>query len=107
MSKSCIETIVGFPLSPLIVVSALEEIDLFIGNAIHQAVFLGHSPRPTASQHIFQRFGFSGAFERVPHDSINEIEDSHRDGTLVFDPKSKVLEKLSLKYGDPFSLPFH
>jgi hypothetical protein len=65
-------------------------------------VFLSDTPRPTAGEHIFQRFGFSWAFEGIPHDCLNEIEDSDRDAALVFDPKPEVLKKLGLKYGDPF-----
>jgi hypothetical protein len=89
------------------VVFALEEIDCFIGDAVHEAVFLSDSPGPTAAEYVFQRFGFSEAFERVPHDRINQIRDSHRDSAFVFDPKSEVLKKLGLKYGNPFSLSLH
>ena len=51
-----------------IVVSSLEEIDCRIGDAVYQAVFLSDAPRPTTSQHVFQGFGLSQAFERIPHD---------------------------------------
>lgn len=88
-------------------VLALEEIDCFIGDAVYEAVLLSDSPGPTAAEHVFQRFGFSEAFERVPHDRINQVKDSYRDSALVFDPKSEVLKKLGLKYGNPFSLSLH
>jgi len=89
------------------VVSALEEIDCFIGDAVYEAVLLSDSPGPAAAEHVFQRFGLSEAFKRIPHDRINQIKDSHRDSALVFDPKSEVLKKLGLKYGNPFSLSLH
>lgn len=90
-----------------IVVSALEEIDCVIGDAVHQTVFLSDSPRPAAAEQVFQRFGFPRAFEGVPHDRIHEIQNSHGDRALVFDPKSKILKKLGLKYRDAFSLSPH
>ena len=86
---------------------ALEEINCFIGDAVYEAVLLSDSPGPAAAEYVFQRFGFSESFKRVPHDRINQIKDSHRDSTLVFDPKSEVLKKLGLKYGSPFSLSLH
>jgi hypothetical protein len=43
----------------------------------------------------------------VPHHHINEIKDSHRDSALGLNPKSEVLKKLGLKYGNPFSLSLH
>jgi hypothetical protein len=89
------------------VVFGLEEIDCFIGDAVYEAVLLSDSPGPTAAEYIFQRFGFSEALKRVPHDRINEIQDSHRDSALVFDPKTEVLKKFGLKYGNPFSLSLH
>jgi hypothetical protein len=89
------------------VVSSLEEIDRPIGDTIDQTVFLSDAARPTAGEHIFQRFGLSRAFERIPHGCLNEIEDSDGDAPLVFDPKPEVLKKLGLKYGDPFSLSPH
>jgi hypothetical protein len=89
------------------VVFTLEEIDCFIGNAAYEAVLLSDSPGPTAAEHVFQRFGFSEALERFPHDRINQIKDSHRDRALVFHPKSKILKKLGLKYGNPFSPSLH
>ena len=91
----------------LIVVSGLEEIDRLIGNAVHQTVFLSDSPGPTTAEHIFQRFGLSGAFERFPHDSINEIEDPQCNRPLILNPKAEILKKLGLKYCDPFTLRFH
>jgi len=78
------------------VVVALEEIDL-IGDAVDEAVVLSDSPGPTAAEHVFQRFGFSEAFERVPHDRVHQIKDSPRDSAPVFDPKSEILKKLRLK----------
>ena len=92
---------------PSIMVSSLEEIDGFTGDAVHQPVFLSNPPRPTAGEHIFQRLGLSRPFERIPHHSLHEIEDSDRDATLVLDPKPEVLQKLGLECGDPFSLPLH
>jgi hypothetical protein len=41
------------PSAPLIVISALEEIDCFVGDAVHQTVFLSDSPGPTAAEHMF------------------------------------------------------
>ena len=98
---------IEFFTAALIVISALQEIDCGIGDAVDQAMLLSDSPGPTAAQHIFQRFGFSWAFEGVPHDRVNEIKDSYRDSAVVFDPKSEVLKKLGLKYGDPFSRSLH
>jgi hypothetical protein len=89
------------------VVLGLEEIDCFIGDAVYEAVLLGDSPGPAAAAYVFHRFRFSEAFEPVPHDRIDQIKDSHRNSALVFDPKSEVLKKLELKYGNPFSLSFH
>ena len=93
--------------APLIVVPSLEEIDCLIGDAVNQAVFLSDAPRPTTCQHVFQRFGLSQAFEWIPHDCLNKIEDSDGNTALVFDPKPKVLKKFGLKYSDPFKLSFH
>ena len=94
-------------LAPSVVVSSLKEIDCLVSDAVHQSVFLGDTPRPTAGEHILQRFGLSRTFERIPHHCLNEIEDSDRDAALVFDPEPEVLQKLGLKYGDPFRLPTH
>jgi len=70
-----------------IVISRLQEIDRFISDAVDQPVFLSNASRPTTSQHVFQRLGFSQAFKRIPHDRLNKIEDSDRDAALVPDPK--------------------
>ena len=93
--------------SPSIVVFTLKEIDCFVGDAVHEAMLLSDSPGPAACEHVFQRFGFSGAFERLPQDRIDQIRDAHRHSAFVFDPKSEVLKKLGLKYGNPFSLSLH
>jgi hypothetical protein len=89
------------------VILSLEEIDGIIGDAVYEAVLLSDSPGPAAAEHVFQRFGFSNAFERVSHDRIHQIKYSQRDSALVFDPKSEVLKKLGLKYGNSFSLSLH
>jgi hypothetical protein len=89
------------------VVSGLEEIDRLIGDAVDQPVFLSDTPRPTASEHKFQRFGLSRAFEGVPHHCLNEIEHSDGDAALVLYPKREVLKKLGLKCGDPLRLSLH
>jgi hypothetical protein len=95
------------PPAPLLVVPSLEEIDCFIGDAVDQPVFLSDTPRPTAGEHILQRFGLSRAFERIRHDCLNEFEDSDGGAALVFDPKPEVLKKLGLKYGDPLRVSLH
>ena len=91
----------------LVVVSGLEKIDGRGGDAVHQTVFLGDTTRPAPRQHVFQGFGFSGAFKGIPHDCVNEIENSQRDAAVVFDPKPEVLKKLGLKCGLPFRLSLH
>ena len=91
----------------LVVVSSLQEIDGLVTDAIHQPVFLCDTARPAPGKHIFQRFGLSRTFERIPHHCLNEIEDSDRDAALVFDPEPEVLKELRLKYGDPLRLPLH
>jgi hypothetical protein len=88
-------------------VSSLEEIDRLIGDAVHQSVFLSDTPRPTAGEYMFQRFGLSRTFERIPRDCLNEVEDSDRYATLVFDPKPEVLKKLGLKNSDPSRMSLH
>ncbi len=91
----------------LIVVPGLKEIDCFIGHAVYEAMLLSDPSGPTTAEDVFQRFGFSEALEWIPHDGINQIKDSQSDSALVFDPKSQVLKKLGLKYGNPFSLALH
>jgi hypothetical protein len=90
----------------LIVISGLEEIDLVISDAIDQSVFLSNASRPTTRQNVFQRFGFTQAFERIAHYCVDKIKDSDGDAALVFDPEPQVLNKFGLKYGDPFR-PLH
>jgi hypothetical protein len=87
-------------------VSRLEEIDPVIRDAIYQAMFLSNAARPTTGQHVFQRFGFTHAFERIAHYRVDQIEDSDGDAALVFDPEAQILNKFRLKQGDPFS-PLH
>ena len=90
-----------------IVISGLQEIDCFIGDPIHQTVFLSDSSRPTAAEHVFQWLGLSGTFERISHDRVNKVEDPQRDRALVLNPEAEILKKLTLKYRDPFSLSPH
>jgi hypothetical protein len=89
------------------VVSSLEEIDCFVGDPVNQPVFLSDTPRPTTSEHIFQRFGLSRPFQWIPHDSLNKIGHSHRHGALVVDPIPEVLKKLGLKCGDSLRPSLH
>ena len=72
---------------PLVVVSGLQRIDGFVSDAIHQPVFLCDTARPAPGEHILERFGFAGAFERVSHDCVHQIEDPDYSGTLVFHPE--------------------
>lgn len=90
-----------------IVVSCLQKVDRFIGNPIHKTVFLSNSSGPTAAEHMLQWLWLSGALERVSNDSVNKIEDSQGNRSLVLDPEAKILKKLNLKYCDPLSLAFH
>ena len=78
-------------------VSSLEEIDCPVGDAVHQSVFLSDTPRPTPGENIFQRFGLSRAWERIPHDCLHEVEYSDRDTMLVFDPKTGGLEEIRVE----------
>jgi hypothetical protein len=46
---------------------------------------------------MLQWLRLSRAFERVPHDSVDKIENSNGNRPLVLDPEAKILKKLSLK----------
>ena len=88
-------------------VSSLQEIDGFVTDAIHQPVFLCDSARPAPGKYIFERFGFPRTFERVSHDSVNQIENPDCGAALRFHPKTEVLKELRLEYGDPLRLSLH
>jgi hypothetical protein len=71
-----------------IVVTSLKEIDALIRDAVYQTVFLGNAARPATRKHKSQWFRFSWALERVPQDRFNQVENSDRDGALIFNPKT-------------------
>jgi hypothetical protein len=75
----------------------LQKIDRLIGKPIHKTVFLRYASRPTSAEHMLQWLRLSRAFERVPHDSVDKIENSNGNRPLVLDPEAKILKKLSLK----------
>lgn len=50
---------------------------------------------------MLQGLGLSGALERVSNDAIDKIEDAQGNSSLILDPETKILKKLSLKYRDP------
>lgn len=57
-------------------VSCLQEIDGFIGDAVHNTVFLSKSSGPTTAQQVLQWLGLSETCKRVPNGGIDKIEDS-------------------------------
>lgn len=56
---------------------------------------------------MLQWLGLSGALERVSDASIDKVEDSQANRSLVLDPEAKILNKLRLKERDPFILSLH
>ena len=74
-------------------VASFKEINRLVRDPVHQAVFLSDAARPTARQHICQRFGLSWPFEGVPHDCLDEIQ--HPDCSA------------SLKDRNPLTFPLH
>jgi hypothetical protein len=89
------------------VVSSLKEVDGFIGDTVHQPVFLANTTRPAASEHIFERFRLSQPLEWIPHHCLDEIQNSDCDAAFGFDPIAEVLPELSLKDRDPVRVSRH
>ena len=88
-------------------VSSLEEVNGFIHDTVHQAVFLANTTRPAACQHISKRLGLSKPLEWIPHHCLDEIQYSNGSAALGFDPKKEVLQKLRLKDSDSLRISLH
>src|SRR5262249_7161774 len=56
---------------------------------------------------ILERFGFTGSFERISHDCVNQIEDPDCRRSIVSYPEPEVLKELRLEYSDPLRLSLH
>jgi hypothetical protein len=69
-----------------IVVACLKEINAFDADAVHQSMFLRNPPRPTASQQISQRLGFSWALEGIAQHRFDQIQYSDRGTPVALDP---------------------
>ena len=88
-------------------VPRLKEIDAFVRDAVHQAMFLGNATRPATGKHKSQWLWFARAFEWIAQDRFDKIENSDRYAALSFHPKSQVLDKFRLKDGNSLNLPLH
>src|SRR5690242_2354250 len=88
-------------------VSSLEEINGFLGDTVHQSVFLADTTRPAAGQHISERLGLSQSLEWIPHDCLDQIQHSDGGAAFGFDPKTEVLAELRLKDRDPLRISLH
>jgi hypothetical protein len=89
------------------VVSSLEEVNSFIRDTIHQAVFLANTTRPAACQHISKRLRLSEPLEWIPHHCLDKIQHSNCDAAFGFDPKTEVLTELRLKNSESLRASLH
>jgi len=84
------------------VITGLQKVYAFVGDAINQPVFLRYPPGPTACQRIAERFRFAQTLEGVAHHCLHKFQHSDRGRPVALDPILKVVPKLRLKNGDSF-----
>lgn len=88
-------------------ITRLKEIDRFLTNAIHEAVFLRDTAGPTTREQISKRLGFTKALEWVAHYCLNQIQHSNSGTSIGLHPKFQILPELRMEDSDTLSLPIH
>jgi len=68
------------------VVARLKKIDSTSAYGVYQPMLLGDPSRPSTSEHVFQRLGFSDPSERIAHHGFDQIEDPKRGSAVGLDP---------------------
>jgi hypothetical protein len=88
-------------------IPGLKKIDGFLGDAVHQAMFLRNTPRPTICEQMPQRLRFAQTLEGVAHDCLDQLKYPKSSAPVRFNPKSQILAKLRLKDSGPVSFRWH
>jgi hypothetical protein len=88
-------------------VPGLEEVNGFIRDKVHQPVLLANTTRPATCQHISQRLRLSQPLKWIPHDCLDEIQQSDCGAAFGFDPRTEVLPELRLEDRDPLRISLH
>ena len=90
-----------------IVISGLKKINSLVTDAVHQAVFLRDTARPTTRQKISQSLGFAQALEWIAHHCLDQIQHPESGAPIGFYPKSQILWKLRMEYGGSLRFSLH
>jgi hypothetical protein len=97
----------GEELVKSVVESCLQKVNCFVGDPIHETVFLSDPSGPAAIEYMFQGFWFADTSKWVPHDRVDEIENTQGSRAVVFNPETKILKKLWLENSEPLSRSLH
>src|SRR5271165_7152052 len=68
---------------PLVVVSALCDLQAVFGRAIHQTVFLGQPPRPPTAERAAQRLGLARPLKRRPRSFLDQRVETRQQFGIV------------------------
>ena len=82
-------------------IAGLKKIDSVVANEVYQAMLLGKTARPDARGEIFKWFRFANACKGIAHDSLDQVERTHGNLSVGFDPVAEVFPELRLE--DSFS----
>ena len=64
-------------------ISRLQKVDAIVVHEIDQAMLLRNAPRPNPCTEVLQRFRFSDAAERLPHNRFDQLQDTERGTSAV------------------------
>ena len=70
----------------LVVISRLQKINPSFGHAIHKAIFLGESPRPTTSKFILQGLWLADPSKWIAQNALYDFKRAQRYSALGLDP---------------------
>jgi len=93
-----------FGLDNSVVIPSLQKINAVSAYAIHQAVLLREAARPATREDVFQRLRLSDPRKWVAQDAFDEFECTERNLAVGFNPVTKILPELGMKYGFPVNV---
>src|SRR5260221_2307489 len=88
-----------------IVITRLQEIDSRLAEPAYQTMFLSDSPRPSSGERVPKPLGFADSGERVPQNSLDQLQDAQRSVAIGLNPIAKILSKFAVENGNPLSGP--